>query len=29
MHDFMIGATFVLMVLSPVFATAFYREEIG
>jgi hypothetical protein len=26
MHDFIIGASFVLMVLSPVFATTFYHD---
>ena len=26
MHDFAIGAAFILMVLSPVFVTLFYRE---
>jgi len=26
MHDFAVGAAFILMVLSPVFVTAFYRE---
>ena len=30
-HDFAIAATFVMMVLSPVFVTLFYRdgEELG
>ena len=26
MHDFAIAATFVMMVLSPVFVTLFYRD---
>lgn len=26
MHDFAVGATFILMVFSPVLATLFYRE---
>jgi hypothetical protein len=27
MHDFAVGVTFILMVLSPVFVTTFYRES--